>query len=94
MTTSKRQSHNKTRRVGSEPNLGQKAAEQEKKSKAQLSHMEGLYPERGDLNGERGALWEPGSRTTFGASVRWKENYDDCRIRRGKQHRPGSGRSA
>ena len=40
MTTSKRQSHSKTRRVG-EPNLGQKAAEQEKKSKAQLSHMEG-----------------------------------------------------
>ena len=44
MTTSKRQSHNKTRRVGSEPNLGQKAAEQEKKSKAQLSHMEGRRP--------------------------------------------------
>jgi len=44
MTTSKRQSYNKTRRVGSEPNLGQKAAEREKKSKAQLSHMEGRRP--------------------------------------------------
>jgi hypothetical protein len=41
MTTSKRQSHDKARRAGSEPNLGQKAAEREKKSKAQLSHMEG-----------------------------------------------------
>jgi hypothetical protein len=40
MTTSKRP-HNKTRRAGSEPNLGQKAAEREKKSKAQLSRMEG-----------------------------------------------------
>src|SRR4026208_1594452 len=38
MATSKRQSYNKTRRVGSEPNLGQKAAERENKSKAQLSH--------------------------------------------------------
>jgi hypothetical protein len=41
MTASKGQSHSKTRRVGSEPNLGQKAAKREKKSKAQLSHMEG-----------------------------------------------------
>jgi hypothetical protein len=41
MTTSKRQSHDKARRAASEPNLGQKAAEREKKSKAQLGHMEG-----------------------------------------------------
>ena len=44
MTTSKRQSHSKTRRVGSEPNLGQKEAERGKKSKAQLSHMEERRP--------------------------------------------------
>jgi hypothetical protein len=44
MTTSKRQSYNKTRRVGPGPNLSQKAAEREKKSKAQLSHMEERRP--------------------------------------------------
>ena len=41
MTTSKRQSRDQARRAGSEANLGQKAAEREKKSKAQLSRMEG-----------------------------------------------------
>jgi hypothetical protein len=41
MTTRKRQSHGKAQSAGSEPNLGQKAAEREKKSKTQLSHMEG-----------------------------------------------------
>jgi len=44
MTTRKRDSHDKARRAGSQPNLGQKAAEREKKSKAQLSHMEGRRP--------------------------------------------------
>ena len=41
MTTRKRDSHDKARRAGSQPNLGQKATEREKKSKTQLSHMEG-----------------------------------------------------
>src|SRR4026208_1959050 len=44
MTTRKRDSHDKARRAGSQPNLGQKAAEREKKSKTQLSHMEGRRP--------------------------------------------------
>ena len=43
MTTSKRQMHDKAGRAGSEPNLGQKAAEGEKKSPAQLSHMQGRH---------------------------------------------------
>ena len=44
MTTRKRDSHDKARRAGSQPNLGQKATEREKKSKTQLSHMEGRRP--------------------------------------------------
>jgi hypothetical protein len=53
MTTSKRQSHGKARNAGSEPNLGQKAAEREKKSKTQLSHMEG----RRATGENRGSGW-------------------------------------
>jgi hypothetical protein len=42
MTTRKRQSHDKARSARrAEPNLGQQAAEREKKSKAQLSRMRG-----------------------------------------------------
>ena len=42
MTTRKRQSHDKARSAHhAEPNLGQQAAEREKKSKAQLSRMRG-----------------------------------------------------
>ena len=42
MTTRKRQSHDKARSTHhAEPNLGQQAAEREKKSKAQLSRMRG-----------------------------------------------------
>src|SRR6476660_6718635 len=44
MTTRKRDSHDKAQRAGSQPNLGQKAAEREKKSKAQLSHKGGRRP--------------------------------------------------
>ena len=44
MTTRERQSDDKVRHAGrSEPNLGQKAAELEKASEAQLMHMEGRH---------------------------------------------------
>jgi hypothetical protein len=54
MTTSKRQSHNKTRRVGSEPNLGQKAAEQEKKSKGTTQSYGRALPRKGGLKWREG----------------------------------------